>query len=474
MRSLAERVLFLLPALAFFTPVTGLITACLPDNPIVDTETGDETGSERVEDGLLGCPSDEACTIVAVSQTIDDRLDLFTGAGAGARYRGTLELDLKQNPGGDISGENLDEPYGLAWDGRALHVLVGHYPTRELGSLLSFPAASLAAYAPGTAVPSSDWFAGGISTSLGIGLTPLERTEPLSLVAHPGSGALLIAIFANDLMLAESSWTAISELLEWSPGSSPSAVELGCAGAWSIVALDEDADAVALACDGDEAAVIVDTQPLAPRCVANIPFTDKRVRYLAPDGLGGMIVGENPTIVSASEDARIWWFDGDCSLRGFTTLDGALSWELRELVAIPSAVGPRWLLARADGDQRGVVILAGDPGQGTVSPCGRIDVLDQADAWTAPGGTSPLRPHALALTRDGFGLAVGVGPAGYDNAGPGYGSVWWVELDGNEDACDRAALEAVELTAAAPAVDPQVPLTWRRAPDVVEIIEVEP
>ncbi|HLT35798.1 MAG TPA: hypothetical protein VK034_05920, partial [Enhygromyxa sp.] len=67
-----------------------------------------------------------------------------------------------------------------------------------------------------------------------------------------------------------------------------------------------------------------------------------------------------------------------------------------------------------------------------------------------------------------------VGPATYDNAGPGYGSVWWVELDDAEDACDRAALEVVELTSSAPAVDPQLPQTWRRAPDVIEIIEVAP
>ncbi|MFO7567281.1 MAG: hypothetical protein R6X02_31845 [Enhygromyxa sp.] len=472
--------LFAAALLASLTTIT-IAAACLPDNPIDEgpagsDETGEtgEGGDERVEDGLLGCPSGEACTIVAVSQTIDDRVDLFTGAGSGPRYRGALELDLKPNPGGDISGENLDEPYGLGWDGSALHVLVGHYPTRELGSLLSFPAASLAGYAPGAMVPSADWFAGGTSTSLGVGLTPLDRTEPLSLLVRPSSGELLVATFANDLMLAESTWTAPSELLWWSPEGELEALEVGCTGAWSIVALDEDGDALALACDGDEAVAILDGDPLAPRCVADIPFSDKRVRYLAPDGLGGVIVGENPVIISASEDARIWWFDGDCKLRGFSVLDGATSWELRELIPIPSAASPRWLLARADGEDRGVIILAGDPGEGSVSPCGRVEALDEADAWTAAGGTSPLRPHALALTEDGFGLALGVGPAAYDNAGPGYGSVWWVELDEAEDACDRAAVELVELGSFAPAVDPQLPQTWRRAPDVLEIIEVAP
>jgi hypothetical protein len=466
-------------SIAAATLASLLTMACLPDNPSLDDETGEtgetgDEGGERVEDGLLGCPSGESCTIVAVSQTIDDRVDLFTAAGSGASYRGALELDLKPNPGGDISGENLDEPYGLAWDGEALHVLVGHYPTREFGSLLSFPPATLAEYAPGTTVASGDWFAGGTTTSLGVRLEPLERTEPLSLLVHPGSGELLIATFANDLTVPEVAWTAASELLALQPGSSPAAVDVGCAGAWSIVALDEDADSVALACDGDEAVAIVETSPLASRCVADIPFADKRVRYLAPDGLGGVLVGEHPAIISATEDARVWWFDGDCSLRGFTVLDGPTSWELRELIPIPSVADPRWLLARADGDERGVLILAGDPDEGTVAPCGRIDALDQADAWTAAGGVSPLRPHALALTPDGSGLAVGVGPAAYDNAGPGYGSVWWVALDAAEDACDRAAVEVVELSASAPAVDPMLPQTWRRAPDVIELIEVAP
>jgi hypothetical protein len=461
----------------------GCLAACLPDNPDAATselgdtgETGDSGAEPRVETGLLGCPSQQACTIVAVSQTIDDRVELFTAAGPGPVYRGALDLDLKPNPNGDISGENLDEPYGLAWDGAALYVLLGHYPSQVFGSLLRFPATSLANAADGAMVASSEWFAGGISTSQGVRLIPLERTEPLSLEVDPGSKALWVATFANDLLLPDATWTEPSELLRIADPSAPEieAAPLGCAGAWSVVALDDEAETLAFACDGDESVVLVDSGSLSPRCVADIPFMDKRVRYLAPDGLGGVIVGESPPIISVTEDARIWWFDGNCQLRGFTVLDGATSWELREVVLVPSAAGPRWLLARADGDQRGVVILAGDVEAGTVSPCGRIEALDAAGAWTAVGGTAPLRPHALALTRDGLGLAVGVGPNAYANAGPGYGTVWWVELDASEDACDRAALEVVELSSAAPAVDPSIPLTWRRAPDVVHLIEVDP
>jgi hypothetical protein len=462
-----------------------LLTACLPENPIVEdeggTETG-ETGGEIVETGLLGCPSDSQCTIVAVSQTIDDRVELFTAVGAGSRYRGALDLDLKPNPGGDISGEYLDEPYGLAWDGAALHVLVGHFPSREVGSLLSFPAAGLGDVEAGSTVPLSDWFVGGVATGLGVRLTALERTEPLSMIVHGPSGSLLIAVFANDLMLPDAMWQTPSQVIALGPFGDDADVEPrvampGCAGAWSIIALDEDADVIALACDGDERVAIMDVASesqgavASPRCVGEIPFSDKRVRYLAPDGLGGVVVGENPPIISANEDSRLWWFDGDCQVRGFSAFEAALSWQLRELERIP-ADSPRWLLAQAEGDAGNVVVLAGDAGTGMITECGRLDGLASAGVWTADGGSEPLRPHALALNRDGRGLAIAAGPADYANAEPGYASVWWTQLDYADDPCDAVALDPVELSAAAPAVDTQVPKTWRRAPDVLTLIEL--
>lgn len=461
------------------------VTACLPDNPSLDageTDGTGETGStgEVVAAGLLGCPSGEACTILAVSQTLDDRVDLFTAAGGGPRYRGALDLDLKPNVDGDISGSSLDEPYGLAWDGADLHVLVGHYPSREVGSLLSFPAAGLVDYEAGALVGVDDWFSGGEAIGLGVRVTALSRTEPLSMLLHPGSGELLIAVFANDLMVPDGMWTTPSELLALTPGatSGPADVRVadpGCAGAWSITALDADADAVALACDGDERVAILDTSAVdpTPTCVAQIPFMDKRVRYLAADGLGGVVIGEHPPIVSSSEDARLWWFDGDCQLRGFSLLEGDSSWILRALELVPGSTQPRWLLARADGDLRGVVVLAGDSGAGTITQCGRLDALDEAGVWTAVGGTEPLRPHALALDSEGTGLAIAAGPANYANAGPGYASVWWTQLDFSDDPCDAVALDPIELSAAAPAVDPQVPQTWSRAPDVLHLIEVQ-
>jgi hypothetical protein len=461
-----------------------LAASCLPDNPIVEdggTETG-ESGGEVVETGLLGCPSDGECTIVVVSETIDDRVELFTAAGSGPVYRGAIDLDLKPNPNGDISGEYLDEPYGLAWDGASLHVLVGHYPNRDVGSLLSFPAAGLAEVEAGATVPLADWFVGGVATGLGVRMTALERTEPLSMLVHGPSGSLLIAVFANDLMLPDAMWQTPSELLALGPWSGDAEVEPrvampGCAGAWNIVGLDEYADAVALACDGDERVAILDVAHesqganASPRCVGEIPFSDKRVRYLAPDGLGGVVLGENPPIISASEDARLWWFDGNCEVRGFSPFEAALSWNLRELERIP-ADSPRWLLAQAEGDMGNVVVLSGDPSTGMISECGRLDGLATAGVWTAEGGSEPLRPHALALSSDGRGLAIAAAPADYANAGPGYASVWWTPLDYADDPCDAVVVDPVELTASAPAVDPLLPATWRRAPDVITLIEL--
>lgn len=464
-----------------------LAAACLPENPILEEE-GDgasetsETGGEVVETGLLGCPTDSECMIVAVSQTIDDRVELFTAAGPGPVYRGALDLDLKPNPGGDISGEYLDEPYGLAWDGASLHVLLGHFPSRAFGSLLSFPAAELADVEAGGTVPLADWFVGGQATGLGVRLTELGRTEPLSMLVHVQSGSLLIAVFANDLLLPDAMWQTPSELLALGPWSGDVQIEPrvampGCAGAWNVIALDEDADAVALACDGDERVAILDVTSesegavASPRCVGEIPFSDKRVRYLAPDGLGGVVVGEQPPIVSASEDSRLWWFDGDCQVRGFSAFEAALSWQLRALERIP-ADSPRWLLAQAEGDQGNVVVLAGDESSGDITECGRLDGLASAGVWTADGGSEPLRPHALALSSDGRGLAIAAGPADYANAEPGYGSVWWTALDYADDPCDAVAMDLVELSAASPAVDTLVPKTWRRAPDVLTLIEL--
>jgi hypothetical protein len=458
--------------------------ACLPDNPSTEadeSEDTDDTGdTEGVAEGLLGCPSDETCTLVIVSQTLDDRVEVYSAAGPGPTYRGAIDVDLKPNPSGDIAGNNLDEPYGLAFADQTLHVLLGHYPAREEGSLVAFPAASLSAYGNGELIPTSAWFEAG-TTLGGVTMIPLERLEPLTLLAR--GDRLHVGVFANDLFVPENLWTNPSELLEVVPGSGMvESTPLDCAGAWTLAALDDVGDRVAVACDGDEQVVVLAADPeqggsLVPACSADIPFSAKRVRHLAADGSGGVLVAEHPPIVSDTEVARLWWFAGDCSLRDFSELEGATSWELRQLANLPSDLGPRWVMARGDGDERGVLVLAGDPGTGSVSVCGRLDALDDEGAWLAAGGSDPLRPHALAVAPEGRSLAIGAGPAVYGDAAPGWGTVLWVELEGidvAEDPCDAGVASWTDLSASAPAVDAMIPQTWRRAPDVVIIAELGP
>ena len=462
------------------------LAACLPDNPSLDEgtaesgESGDtgETGG-TIAEGLFGCPAGERCTLVIVSQTIDDRVEVYSAAGPGPRYRGAIDVDLKPNPGGNIAGSNLDEPYGLAFVGQTLNLLLGHYPAREQGSLVSFPATSLSAWGNGELIPTSAWFEAGATTNE-VTMVPLERLEPLSLLAR--GDRLHVGVFANDLFVPEALWTNPSELLELvpTPDGSPTieSTALGCAGAWSFAVLDEVGDRVAFACDGDEQMVLFAAESpggkLVPECSGDIPFSSKRVRYLAADGGGGALVAEQPAIVSNTESSRLWWFAADCALRGFTELEGATSWDLRQLAALPSDVGPRWLLARADTDERGVLVLAGDPSSGSVSVCGRLDALDDEGAWLAAGGAEPLQPHALAVDSEGRNVAIGVGPASYSDAAPGWGTVLWVELDDADDPCDASVSSWTELSASAPGVDAMVPQTWRRAPDIVIIAELGP
>jgi hypothetical protein len=49
----------------------------------------------------------------------------------------------------------------------------------------------------------------------------------------------------------------------------------------------------------------------------------------------------------------------------------------------------------------------------------------------------------------------------------------WVEFEG-EDVCAGAVGDWIELSADAPTVVAEQPQTWRRAPHVLELIEVQP
>lgn len=462
-------------------------------------EGGDEAG---VASGLLGCSEDGAeCTVVVVSQILDDRVEFYGARGPGSGYRGALDVDLKPNPGGDIVGDRLDEPYGLAWDGQRLHVLLSHYPEVEAGSLLSVHAEALAEVGPGE--PFDVGAALGLTSPDAdperVRLTELDRVEPLSLATHPSDDALgevlLVGVFANSLFVPESVWVNPSALLtvstlDFGDPAEPVQIEstpVGCAGAWTMAALSEER--VALACDGDEALAILDVTEArtgaaaAPHCSTALGFSGKRVRYLAPDGLGGVLVAESPIVASDVEQSRLWWYDGDCQLRGFTTFDDGERWPLGELRALPSelAAGPRWLMIRRDHEQRGVYALRGDPGAGSVEVCGQVSALDAASAW-APAAADPeaqtLEPRALALRTDGSAFALSTAPRDTLSDAAGFGGLWWVELDPSTgapaDPCslDLGAAAVTDLGASAPSTDPELPQTWRRAPDVLTIVEL--
>lgn len=446
-----------------------------------------EAVPERVETGLLGCPRAESCVLVAVAQTVDERVEVFAARPssdeAGPGYRGALDLDLQPSPEGDVD-INLDEPRAVAWDGEELHLLVSHYPSAAVGSLLSMPAAGLADLAPGELLARARWFEQGASTgALGERLVSLGYLEVHGLLAHPGSDSLLMSVFANDLLLPPLEWQSPSVLLDLQPPTkggeaSVRVSELGCVGALDIVDLDEAGDAVALVCDGDERVVVLDTRALASggapsvRCSAGSGFSLKQVRQLAPDGLGGVVMVETPLTVSGTEVSRLWWFDGACELREDTELMGGLSWVINAIARVPGPE-PRWLLGRGIGAERGLITLAGDVESGSIEPCGRVEGLDDAGAWTDVEG-SELVPRAIALTEAGDGLAVSTGPQFFADAEAGYGSLWWMELEPGVDLCTdpNAASDPLELGASAPAVDPADPQTWRRAPDTIELIEL--
>jgi hypothetical protein len=436
--------------------------------------TGGDTSSLPTE-GPLGCPVGEACTLVVVAQAFDDRLEVYAPRGAGPVYRGAIDLDLKPNPMGDNSGDFLDEPYGMVLDDVGLTVSVGHYPQRNRGSLLVFPHAFLAAQPVGATVPIPSYFDGAAFVEP-VRAIDTGAEEAIFMLGHR-SGRQLVAVFANDLFALETEWTNPGEILVVDPATGDvgrrSLASLGmgsCLGAWSIVAIDDDH--VAVACDGDEGAAVLDVSALGEGsvadaaaaldgCVADTPFPDKRVRYLAPDGLGGFLLAEN-TPIATFEPGRLWRFDGACQQLGTPgEIPGEL-WEVREIVPLPSDVGARWLMATGRTDGRGVhVVRDGETG---AEICNRLDDLEPW--WTGTDG-SDVHPYGLGLDRAGTGLAIGVGPPEPADDAAGYGRVLWVELGGG-DPCESSPVQsAVDLTDEGPPVVADDPATWRRGANVV-------
>ena len=465
------------PALAL-----SLSSACLPDNPQVETESdtattaGDTTDTGAAVDGLFACDQPE-CTFLVVSQTLDDRIDVFEVAGAPA-LRGRVDLDLKPDPSGlQIDGELLDEPFGLALVDDALHVLVGHYPTRAAGSLLTFPLAAFSGLAPGAVFPTSDYFDGVGGFKAGVRQLPLGRQEAIFALAHP-SGRLLVGAFANDLRALD--WPTPGQLLVIDPAD-PDPVAIGafdlggldepCRGAWGLVALDDAVSRVALACDGSDSVAVLSlpaTLGAADPAVEAAQITGCGVklaagtgwttRSIAPDGAGKVLVIQSQ-LLSAP---RLWTVDGDCAAipstqglsPGFEAL--RLFGEVH-LLRAPGGGDPALWLAATGAPAAGVHVIRGGA---TPTVCGRVGGLD--GAFTAPNV-----PYALALDLASARVAIAAGPPSNPELDPGRGQVLWATLEPDADACSFTAVDLVDLSAGR--FVPGDPRTWMRAPNVMVI-----
>lgn len=494
-----ERLRTLVPALAVTAGGWLALGGCLADNPPLETDsgsagTGDDSGGPPIsEGGLLGCPAGQTCTALLVSQTLDDRLDLFFPEGPSPIYRGSVDLDLKPNAAGDNTEGRLDEPFGVALDGDFLTVLTGHFPDRTAGSSLAIPLSLLETLEPGTGLPVDRYFAAG-RFSEGVVQRPLEQLEPIVLTPHR-SGRLLGGVFANDLLFSpEIMWTEPGSLLVMDPDDPGGAVGVrrlddldggSCNAPFSVVPLDDER--VGIACDGNEAVAIMDISGLGGGTpeqdadgitgrLCDLPAAaERRVRYLAPDGAGGLVVADSATTLTP-DNATVWHLDEACNVVGFATLEaGGAIWRLGEIVALPEADGTvnRWLLASGVG-HRGVYVLHSPDGAALELCPAPLEIPDAT--WDSPAGGNPLDPFALALAADGAGIAVTAVPFSPPAAGPDYGKVLWGSLERNGDDPCNLDLSLTDLTdgseGRAPAVNPNDPSTWRRAPSVAVVQSV--
>lgn len=485
-----------------------VLAACLPDNPHVDmdgetstsgetsttTDPGSDGGGAR---GLLGCAAGERCTFVLVAESLDDRVEVFSPF-ADPVYRGTIDVDL--DPGSDLglTADNLDEPFGLTIAGGSLHLTVGHHPRRAAGSLVSFPLELLAEREPGGTVPVSAYFAGGVFQPP-VTAVELGRTEAIFVLPEPLGAYVWVGVFANDLFDVEANWTAPGELLAFDPrapedfGVAPLVFgDDACAGAAQLVPLADDR--LAIACDGNDAiafVTIAGTAASAAEAVANLEgtvcpvpsATARRVRQLAPDGVGGVLVAQGPSALL--DDANVYRIGPACELGGPVEIasDGR---------AVLGAIVPSrfaattWLLASGgplEPAERGVFPIRATGGS-TLERCSQdgedglvgrpIAGLD--DAWRT-AGSQRIGPLALATTSDGRFLAVGAGAADVDADDGMLGKVLWAEL--TVDPGDPCAIAAtfVDWTDGAPGHAPRSDAalrpTWRRAPNVVTLLEVD-
>ncbi len=467
--------------------LAGLLApACLPGNPMV-TETGASgTGESESEsesatgagEGLFGCSS-ASCTFVVVSQTLDDRVDVF-GVEGSSHLQARIALDLKPDPSGlQVAGNLLDEPYGIDVVGEELRVLVGHYPDTERGSLVVLPEQLFAGLEAGSVVSTSELF-DGIDFVGGARSIELERQEAIFALPH-SSGKMIVGVFANDLRAID--WPNTSELLIVDPAAEGEAaigafdlggLDVACQGAWGMIAADDPVNPgrVALACDGSDSVAMLELPDLGAMsagdaaaaisgCGVKLLEGDWTTRFLAPDGAGGVLAIQSQLV----SGPRLWRVGGECQVAPASESVAEEFGSLRvlsEAVLLEGGGDPTWLVAGGVPSTGVYVIKGADP-----QLCGRVSGLENA---FTPAGGSANAPYALALADDALHLAIGSGPPSNPESAEGRGQVHWATLDTSGIASCEVAVTALDELTEGLFVDSD-PKTWVRAPNVLKIVQ---
>jgi hypothetical protein len=463
-----------------------VVAACLPDNPsdTDTTETGaatgttDDTPTGGPATGLFACDS-PPCTLVLVSQTLDDRVDIYDADTRG--LRGRIDLDLKRDPTGKQLGVLLDEPYDLALTPTDLLVTLGHYPDTDRGSLLRFPRGDFADLAPGDIFPASRYF-NTASLVFDGDVQPLThaRLEGIFLLPHP-SGRVLIGVFANDLKSTAENWMNPSEILVFDPedldvadlGSfSLGSLDVPCIGGWRLEPLNAEVSKVGVACDGSKSIAVLtlpdDFATASPADAAAgitgcgnslLGGASTITQFISSDGDGGLLAVQSDLL----QAPRLASFRDDCTLVAYSKSPPGELADIKLLrqpvLAKPASDGdPIWLIASA---LPAALVVA--RGGGIPELCGRIDLGDAIDPVNAP--------WALALNGAGDHLAIGTGPLNEPQQGLGTGQVLWGALDrASLDACEPALTDVVDLNKDLFVASD--PTTWVRAPNVIRVAEL--
>jgi hypothetical protein len=351
--------------------VAAVAAACLPDNPS-DTDTTETSAGTTVDTptggpatGLFACDS-PPCTLVIVSQTLDDRVDIYDADTRG--LRGRIDLDLKPDPTGKQIGVLLDEPYDLALTPTDLLVTLGHYPDTDRGSLLRFPRGDFADLAPGDTFAASRYF-NTASLVFDGNVQPLThaRLEGIFLLPHP-SGRVLIGVFANDLTSTAENWMTPSEVLVFDPEDLDVAalgsfdlggLDVPCVGGWRLEPLNADVSKIGVACDGSKSIAVLtlpdDFATASPADAAAgitgcgnslLGGASTITQFISADGGGGLLAVQSDLIQSP----RLTSFRDDCTLVAYSKSPPDELADVKILrqpvLARPASEGdPIWLIA---------------------------------------------------------------------------------------------------------------------------------